>query len=201
MITTPAFSEIHTSSSVSVIKHVYPRVDELLQPKIWQENLSFSFDSTAKSTVGPTLPKRNSAGSTENTEEQRWILKDMVISHYISIHIHRINSVAEEYTSLIPREPYKKRQGPWYCFPASFPPRVWLSEGAGTAPTPLCTWKAKRLLGAAFLPCINCDFLSCQKGNSVLTLLAFLRLCWAKIDNRPRRWKVGILQRLLHLTQ
>lgn len=83
-------------------------MDELLQAKIWQENLSFSFDSTAKSTVGPALPKRNSAGSTENTEELWWILKDITISHCILVHIHRINSVVEEYTSLIPREPSNK---------------------------------------------------------------------------------------------
>lgn len=46
--TTPACSETNTSSSVSVIKKNYPWVDELLQAKIWQESLSFSFDSSAK---------------------------------------------------------------------------------------------------------------------------------------------------------
>lgn len=124
LITTLAFSEIHTGSSVSVIKDVYPWVDELLQPKIWQENLSFSFDSTAKSTVGLALPKGNSAGSAGNTEELWWILKDITVSHYILVHIHKINSVGEEYTSLIPRAPYNKGRDPGAASQQAFQPEL-----------------------------------------------------------------------------
>lgn len=37
-----------THKQQCIIKYVYLWLNELLQPKIWQENLSFSFDSTAK---------------------------------------------------------------------------------------------------------------------------------------------------------